>query len=76
MELLEKQLYQNHGNALISTLSINLVPLPVHKPMVITLLEGGEEPWIPDACSPEEMVEELSPDIREDTRLEETSLCN
>ncbi|POI24367.1 hypothetical protein CIB84_011883 [Bambusicola thoracicus] len=29
--------------------------------MLISLLEGGEDPWIPDVCSPETMSGDLSP---------------
>ncbi|XP_021238769.1 zinc finger protein 34-like isoform X2 [Numida meleagris] len=39
----------------------SLAPLPTPKPVVISLLEGGEDPWIPDVPSPEVMVGHLSP---------------
>ncbi|XP_021238675.1 zinc finger protein 707-like [Numida meleagris] len=30
------------------------------KPVVISLLEGGDESWIPDVCSPEESSAQVS----------------
>ena len=59
--LLEKQLYRNGGNALITSVSLTEAPLPAPKPVVISLLEGGEDPWIPDVCSPEAVPGDLSP---------------
>ncbi|OXB82673.1 UNVERIFIED_CONTAM: hypothetical protein H355_003968 [Colinus virginianus] len=54
-------LCQNDGKALISPLSIVAAPLPGPKPMVISLLEEGEEPWIPDLGSPEAVAGDVSP---------------
>ncbi|OXB82675.1 UNVERIFIED_CONTAM: hypothetical protein H355_003970, partial [Colinus virginianus] len=54
-------LCQNDGKALITPLSIVAVPLPAPKPMVISLLEEGEEPWIPDVGSPEVVAGDVSP---------------
>ncbi|XP_040509819.1 zinc finger protein 74-like isoform X2 [Gallus gallus] len=50
-----------------------LAPLPAPKPGLISLLEGGEDPWIPDVRSPEAVPGDLSPgtgitDILEDVQ--------
>ncbi|XP_052561108.1 zinc finger protein 501-like isoform X2 [Tympanuchus pallidicinctus] len=39
----------------------SLAPLPAPRPVLISLLEGGEEPWIPDVRSPEAVPGDLSP---------------
>ncbi|XP_021238490.1 zinc finger protein 707 isoform X3 [Numida meleagris] len=39
----------------------SLAPLPAPKPMVISQLEGGEEPWIPAVHSPEVLAEGFCP---------------
>ena len=71
-------LYQNDGDALISPVSLVEAPLPAPKPMLISLLEGREEPWIPDVRSPEAVPGDLSPgEVVEGRRrlgLEEPSL--
>ncbi|NXC48849.1 ZN140 protein, partial [Penelope pileata] len=45
--------------------------LPAPKPMVISLLEGGEEPWIPGVRSLEAVAGELSPADNEITAIKE-----
>jgi len=57
----DKQLCQTHGSALISTVSLIEAPLLAPKPVVISLLEGGEDPWIPDVHSSENVAGDLSP---------------
>lgn len=52
---------QNYGSALISTVSIIEGPFPAPKPVVISLLEGGDDPWIPDVHSPEAVSGDFSP---------------
>ncbi len=61
VEWLEKQLCQNNDNKLISPVSLVEAPLPAPKPVVISLLEGGEDPWIPDVRSSEVVPGDLSP---------------
>ncbi|XP_021238767.1 zinc finger protein 75A-like isoform X2 [Numida meleagris] len=39
----------------------SLAPLPAPKPVVISQLEGGEEPWIPAVHSPEVVAEGFCP---------------
>ncbi|POI20403.1 hypothetical protein CIB84_015850, partial [Bambusicola thoracicus] len=60
-EDVEQSLCQNDGDTLISPLSVIEAPLPAPKPVVISLLEGGEEPWIPDVRSPEAVPGDRSP---------------
>ena len=57
----EQSLCRNDGNALISPVSVIEASLPAPKPGLISLLEGGEDPWIPDVRSPEAMPGYLSP---------------
>ncbi|XP_046755977.1 zinc finger protein 624-like isoform X2 [Gallus gallus] len=38
-------------------------PLPAPRPRLISLLEGGKDPWIPDVRSPEAVPGDLSPGI-------------
>uniref|UniRef100_A0A8V0X551 C2H2-type domain-containing protein n=1 Tax=Gallus gallus TaxID=9031 RepID=A0A8V0X551_CHICK len=69
----EQSLCRNDGNALISPVSVIEAPLPAPKPGLISLLEGGEDPWIPDVRSPEAVPGDLSPgtgitDILEDVQ--------
>uniref|UniRef100_A0A669R0U2 Uncharacterized protein n=1 Tax=Phasianus colchicus TaxID=9054 RepID=A0A669R0U2_PHACC len=63
---------------LISPVSLIEAPLPAPKPMVISLLEGGEDPWIPDARSSGALLGDLSPgevvEGRKRLGLEEPSL--
>ena len=42
-------------------ISVIKAPLPGPKPGLISLLEGGEDPWIPDVRSPEAVPGDLSP---------------
>ncbi|XP_031413661.1 zinc finger protein 316-like [Meleagris gallopavo] len=42
----------------------SLAPLLAPRPVLISLLEGGEDPWIPDVCSAEAVPGDLSPGIR------------
>ncbi|XP_048784791.1 zinc finger protein 34-like isoform X28 [Lagopus muta] len=39
----------------------SLAPLPAPRPVLISLLEGGEEPWISDVRSPEAVPGDLNP---------------
>ncbi|XP_031467671.1 zinc finger protein 79-like, partial [Phasianus colchicus] len=48
---------------LISPVSLAEAPLAAPRPVVISLLEGGEEPWIPDVRSPDAVPGDLSPGI-------------
>ena len=57
----EQALCQNDGNDLISPVSLTEAPLPAPRPGLISLLEGGEDPWIPDVRSPEAVPGDLSP---------------
>lgn len=57
----EQALCQNDGNDLISPVSLTEAPLPAPRPGLIFLLEGGEDPWIPDVRSPEAVPGDLSP---------------
>ncbi|XP_021238489.1 zinc finger protein 707 isoform X2 [Numida meleagris] len=49
----------------------SLAPLPAPKPMVISQLEGGEEPWIPAVHSPEVLAEGFCPGGRITNRKED-----
>ncbi len=51
----EQSLCRNDGNALISPVSVIEAPLPAPKPGLISLLEGGEDPWIPGVRSPQSL---------------------
>ena len=57
----EQALCQNDGNDLISPVSLTEAPLPAPRPRLISLLEGGKDPWIPDVRSPEAVPGDLSP---------------
>ncbi|OXB52883.1 hypothetical protein ASZ78_003925, partial [Callipepla squamata] len=59
--LLGGTLCQNDGKAFLSPISVVAAPLPAPKPMVISLLEEGEEPWIPDVGSLEAVAGDVSP---------------
>ncbi|XP_040509835.1 zinc finger protein 3-like [Gallus gallus] len=48
-----------------------LASLPAPKPGLISLLEGGEDPWIPDVRSPEAVPGDLSPGGDEITKPKE-----
>ena len=74
----EQALCQKDGNVLICPVSLVEAPLAAPRPVVISLLEGGEEPWIPDVRSPEAVPGDLSPgEVVEGRGLgqEEPSLC-
>ncbi|OXB52561.1 hypothetical protein ASZ78_011865 [Callipepla squamata] len=60
-ELVDKQVCQNDGIALISPFPVIEAPLPGPKPTVISLLEEGEEPWILDVSRPEAVAGNVSP---------------
>jgi len=47
----------------LSYLHISVIeaPLLAPRPVLISLLEGGEDPWIPDVCSAEAVPGDLSP---------------
>ena len=57
----EQALCRNDGNDLISPVSLTEAPLPAPRPRLISLLEGGKDPWIPDVRSPEAVPGDLSP---------------
>ena len=61
MQLLDEQLCQNDGNALVLTVCITETSLPASKPVVNSLLEEGEGSWIPGVPGLEDVAGDLSP---------------
>lgn len=61
MQLLDKQLCQNDGNALMFSVCITEMSLPASKPVVISLLEEGKDPWLSGVHGLEDMAGVLSP---------------
>ncbi|OXB78905.1 UNVERIFIED_CONTAM: hypothetical protein H355_013785 [Colinus virginianus] len=64
---------QESSNVLSTSIS---APIPAPKPMVISLLEEGEEPWIPDVGSPEDVTGDFSPDDLQKTSCEKAKQSN